>query len=60
MPTESNWEWHNISGTEGIKYDRIEIIDLDNDGDLDILTCEEKYGKNKQGLGVIWYKNPTD
>lgn len=58
-PTESDWEWHNISGLEGIKFDRIELIDLDNDGDLDVLTCEENYGKNSQGLGVIWYENPT-
>ncbi|MBT9190078.1 FG-GAP repeat domain-containing protein [Zobellia russellii] len=57
-PIESIWEWHNISGLEGIKYDRVELIDLDGDGDLDVLTCEENYGENSQGLGVIWYENP--
>ncbi|WP_397364576.1 alginate lyase family protein [Olleya sp. R77988] len=58
VPTESEWEWHNISGPVGIKYDRVELIDLDGDGDLDVLTCEENYGENNQGLGVIWYENP--
>ncbi len=33
-------------------------MDLDGDGDLDVLTCEEDYGENSAGLGVIWYENP--
>lgn len=44
---------HDISGMEGSKFDRIELLDLDGDGDLDVLTTEEGYG-----LGVIWYENP--
>ena len=43
-----------ISGPEGVKFDLIELIDLDNDGDLDVVTCEER-----ANLGVIWYENPT-
>lgn len=58
-PSDSLWTWHNISGTKGIKFDRVELIDLDGDGDLDVLTCEENYGNNSKGLGVIWYENPT-
>lgn len=46
---------HNISGAEGTKFDRIETADLDGDGDLDIITCEER-----DNLGVIWYENPTN
>ncbi|MEM9282855.1 MAG: VCBS repeat-containing protein [Verrucomicrobiota bacterium] len=46
-------EFQSISGPEGIKFDRIELLDLDADGDLDIITCEER-----KGLGVIWYENP--
>ena len=29
-------------------------IDLDGDGDLDLLTCEER-----DQLGVHWYENPA-
>jgi hypothetical protein len=49
-----DWAAHEISGSVGTKYDRIEMIDLDGDGDLDLLTCEEA-----ENLGVIWYENPT-
>ena len=54
-PYETNWKPHEVSGSEGIKYDRLELLDLDGDGDLDILTCEER--ANKGGLGVFWYEN---
>jgi hypothetical protein len=53
-PTEPRWQCHDIGGPEGSKFDLIELIDLDSDGDLDILTCEEV-----TNLGVIWYENPT-
>ena len=56
-PASGNWKYHDISGGElGMKFDRIELLDLDGDGDLDLLTCEEKQDGN--GLGVIWYENP--
>lgn len=51
---KTKYEFHDIAGPKGVKFDRIELIDLDNDGDLDILTCEER-----DNLGVIWYENPT-
>jgi hypothetical protein len=57
-PKDENWNWHPVSGTEGYKFDRLELVDLDGDGDLDILTCEENYGPDSKGLGVIWYENP--
>ena len=47
------WPAYDIAGPEGTKFDRIELVDLDGDGDLDVLTCEEV-----DGLGVIWYENP--
>lgn len=51
------WSFRPISGVErGIKYDRIELIDLDDDGDLDLMTCEER--QDGAGMGVIWYENP--
>jgi len=48
-----DWPAYDISGLKGKKFDRIELIDLDGDGDLDVLTCEEA-----DNLGVIWYENP--
>jgi hypothetical protein len=44
---------HGISGAQGQKFDRTELLDLDGDGDLDVLTTEEI-----ENLGVIWYENP--
>ncbi|MBP85443.1 MAG: hypothetical protein CMJ64_01810 [Planctomycetaceae bacterium] len=52
--TGDAWKDHEISGPEGVKFDRLEILDLDQDGDLDVVTCEER-----ANLGVIWYENPT-
>ncbi len=52
--TDARWDAHDISGPEGTKYDLVQLLDLDADGDLDALTCEEK-----ENLGVIWYENPT-
>lgn len=52
--TDPAWIAHEISGPEGTKYDLVEVIDLDADGDLDVITCEEA-----ENLGVIWYENPT-
>ncbi len=53
---DDQWIPNEISGPKGIKYDRIELIDLDKDGDMDVLTCEER--QDDKGLGVIWYENP--
>lgn len=44
---------HDISGAPGTKFDLIELVDLDGDGDLDVMTCEET-----DNLGVVWYENP--
>ena len=57
-PTEAVWDSHALSGTKGYKFDRMELLDIDGDGDVDILTCEENFGKDSEGLGVIWYENP--
>lgn len=54
-PESTAWHVREISGPEGIKFDRIELVDLDVDGDLDVLTCEERH--EGRGLGVIWYEN---
>ncbi len=51
--TDGRWELKPISGVDGVKHDLVELLDLDGDGDLDVLTCEEV-----RNLGVIWYENP--
>ncbi len=54
-----SWTHHDISGKPGNKYDFAVPIDLDMDGDIDILTCEENNNSNTiPGLGVVWYENP--
>lgn len=56
-PTDAVWDVFNIAGAEGIKYDLVHLLDLDADGDLDVLANDEK--ENGVGLGVFWYENPT-
>jgi hypothetical protein len=53
-PTEAMWMYHPISGADGVKHDLCPLLDLDGDGDLDVLTTEEV-----KGLGVVWYENPA-
>ncbi len=52
--TDPLWNAHEISGPQGVKYDLVQLLDLDGDGDPDVLTCEEQ-----SNLGVVWYENPT-
>ena len=60
---QPDWSPHSISGPEGFIFDLLQIIDLDADGDLDVVTLEEKgpylaSGYKGEELGVIWYENP--
>jgi hypothetical protein len=56
---QGNPSFTDISGKAGVKYDFIVLIDMDNDGDLDVLTSEETgEDGSKVGLGIIWYENP--
>ena len=62
--TEPNWTPRSVSGPEGFIYDLIQLTDLDGDGDLDVVTLEEKgpylaAGHQGAELGVIWYENPV-
>ena len=53
-PFEEEWQPHLLSGSDGVKHDLVTLLDLDADGDLDVITCEET-----KNLGVIWYENPV-
>lgn len=48
------WSGHDVSRDEGTKFDLVQLVDVDKDGDLDIITCEERHN-----LGVVWYENPV-
>ncbi len=52
--TGAKWAVHDIGGPAGVKFDRIELVDLDDDGDLDVITNEERTLN-----AVFWYENPT-
>jgi hypothetical protein len=54
---KDGWKTQEISGPagpRGMKLDDIQLLDLDADGDLDVLTTEER-----TGFGVVWFENPT-
>lgn len=55
-PAAADWSARDLSGGAGIKFDLVRLIDLDGDGDLDVLANDEQEGGG--GLGVVWYENP--
>ena len=52
-PWSAKWNVTDVSGSDGVKFDLVELVDLDGDGDLDAITCEEV-----DNLGVFWFENP--
>jgi hypothetical protein len=41
-----------------MKFDNLKLVDLDDDGDLDVVTTEEGEGVFTSGKGVLWLENP--
>ena len=60
MTNPQSEDFISISGIHNAKYDKVELLDVDQDGDLDVLICEENFGTKSEGLGVIWYENPMN
>ena len=60
-PFRNDWDVFDVSGPEGLKFDLNLLLDVDADGDLDIINSEENDNARdgKAGLGVVWYENPT-
>jgi hypothetical protein len=53
------WDLVNLTAyADYMKYDNLRLVDIDADGDLDILTTEEGAGTFTAGKGVLWLENP--
>ncbi len=40
-PYRANWDVFDLSGADGIKFDLNLLLDVDADGDLDVINSEE-------------------
>lgn len=56
-PFVKDWEARDVSGPSGVKFDASLLLDVDGDGDLDVVNTEEAEGHG--GLGLVWYENPS-
>jgi hypothetical protein len=56
---QSPWKHHVIDNSLG-GADGVKLADINKDGRLDVLICEENFGPNSEGLGVVWYENPVN
>ncbi|HLU93064.1 MAG TPA: VCBS repeat-containing protein [Membranihabitans sp.] len=54
---QGDWAFFKISSLQGRKFDLVNLVDMEGDGDLDVLTNDEN--EKGDGLGVVWYENPS-
>ena len=54
------WVRHEVSGSGGVKFDLLTLLDLDGNGSLDILTTEQGQPDTDPGFGVVWYQRTFD
>jgi FG-GAP-like repeat/FG-GAP repeat len=59
-PFNPEWDAFDVAGPEGVKFDLNLLVDVDADGDLDIVNTEENDNAagGNAGLGIVWYENP--
>ena len=59
IPSGLTWDLVNLTPHANyMKYDNLRLVDMDMDGDLDVLTTEEGAGIFTAGDGVLWLENP--
>jgi hypothetical protein len=60
-PLLPEWDVFDVSGPEGVKFDLNLLLDVDADGDLDVINTEEANNSagGRPGLGLVWYENPV-
>jgi len=61
IPSGVTWDLVNLTPyADYMKYDNLRLVDIDADGDLDIITTEEGEGIFTSGQGVLWLENPLN
>jgi hypothetical protein len=59
ISSEVTWNLINLTPYANLmKFDNLKLVDLDGDGDLDVVTTEEGEGIFTSGKGVLWLENP--
>jgi FG-GAP-like repeat len=61
---EPVWQRQEMSGPPGVKFDNLLALDVDQDGDPDLLNTEQHEDMDEDGgvgpgLGIVWFENPA-
>lgn len=55
----SDWTRYRLGEFPGVYPDRLDVVDLDGDGRLDVVVSEENQSE-KPDAEVMWYRQPAD